>query len=179
MIKLLDLVKEIQRTTSLIGGKTNYNQFVDWAKGEADKITNKKDKFSGLEFQWAENSDGVKVIVYENDIPLGYIGLEKFEDGYKISTLGVKDEARGKGLATKMYDYVISKTKLYSDKMQTPEARKLWIKLASKYNVQGYNKKDKQTFEIRINGDELESKNPKYQLYDKKQNDNYLVINKK
>jgi len=178
MIKLLDLVKEIQRTDSLIGGKINYNQFVDWAKGEADKITNKKDKHSGLEFQWAENSDGVKVIVYENNIPLGYIGLEKFEDGYKISTLGVKDEARGKGLATKMYDYIISKVKLYSDKMQTPEARKLWVKLASKYKVQGYNKKDKQIFDIELGDNELKSTNPKYQLYDKKQNDNYLIISK-
>jgi hypothetical protein len=47
-----------------------------------------------------------------------------------------------------MYDYIISKVKLYSDKMQTPEARKLWVKLASKYKVQGYNKKDKQIFDI-------------------------------
>jgi len=169
-------IKEIQKTTSLVGGNIDYTKFVDWAKGEADKITNKKEKYQRLEFQWAENSNGVKVIVYENSIPLGYIGLGKFEDGYKISTLGVKDEARGKGLATKMYDYVISKTKLYSDKMQTPEARKLWAKLASKYNVQGYNKKDKQLFNVKPENGELTSTNPKYELYSNKDSDTYLVI---
>jgi hypothetical protein len=169
-------IKEIERSTSLIGGNIDYNQFVDWAKGEADKITNKKESFSNLEFQWAENPDGVKVIVYEKNIPLGYIGLEKFEDGYKINTLGVKDAARGKGLATKMYDYIISKTKLYSDKMQTPEARKLWIKLASKHNVKGYDKSTKKIFDIKPENDELKSLDPNFELYSDKKNNIYLVI---
>lgn len=169
-------IKEIERTTSLIGGNIDYNQFVDWAKGEADKITNKKESFANLEFQWAENSDGVKVIVYEKNIPLGYIGLEKFEDGYKINTLGVKDAARGKGLATKMYDYIISKTKLYSDKMQTPEARKLWTKLASKHNVKGYDKNTKKVFDVKPENGELKSVDPNFELYTNKVNSNYLVI---
>ena len=169
-------LKEIERTTSLVGGNIDYNQFIDWAKGEADKVNPKKTTQSGLEFQWAEDSNGVKVIVYEKNIPLGYVGLEKFEDGYKINTLGVKDIARGKGLAIKMYDYIISKVKLYSDKMQTPEARKLWTKLATKYKLQGYNKKDKQTFDVTPENDELKSTNPKYELYSDKKNDNYLVI---
>ena len=169
-------IKEIERSTSLIGGNIDYNQFVDWAKGEADKITNKKESFANLEFQWAENPDGVKVIVYEKNIPLGYIGLEKFEDGYKINTLGVKDAARGKGLATKMYDYIISKTKLYSDKMQTPEARKLWIKLASKHNVKGYDKSTKKIFDIKPENDELKSLDPNFELYSDKKNNTYLVI---
>ena len=169
---------EIQKTNSLVGGKINYNEFVDWAKGEADKISKKIDKFSDLEFQWAEDSNGVKLIVYKDGVPLGYVGLEKFNDGYKISTLGVKDEARGVGIATKAYDYLISKIKLYSDKMQTPEARNLWIKLASKYNVKGYNKKDNAYFDVESNGSELISKNPKYELYSDKSNDNFLVISK-
>jgi len=169
-------LKEIERTTSLVGGNIDYDQFIDWAKEEADKVNPKKTTQSGLEFQWAEDSNGVKVIVYEKNIPLGYIGLEKFEDGYKINTLGVKDIARGKGLAIKMYDYIISKVKLYSDKMQTPEARKLWVKLATKYKLQGYNKKDKQNFDVTPENDELKSTNPKYELYSDKKNDNYLVI---
>jgi hypothetical protein len=169
-------IKEIERSTSLIGGNIDYNQFVDWAKGEADKITNKKESFANLEFQWAENPGGVKVIVYEKNIPLGYIGLEKFEDGYKINTLGVKDAARGKGLATKMYDYIISKTKLYSDKIQTPEARKLWIKLASKHNVKGYDKSTKKIFDIKPENDELKSLDPNFELYSDKKNNTYLVI---
>lgn len=169
-------LKEIERSTSLIGGNIDYNQFVDWAKGEADKITNKKETFANLEFQWAETSNGVKVIVYEKNTPLGYIGLEKFEDGYKINTLGVKDKARGKGLATKMYDYVISKTKLYSDKMQTPEARKLWVKLASKYNVKGYDKNTKKIFDLKPEGNELKSLDSNFELYSDKKNNSYLVI---
>lgn len=175
LVKVKNL-QEIERTTSLIGGNIDYNQFVDWAKSEADKITNKKESFANLEFQWAENSDGVKVIVYEKNVPLGYIGLGKFEDGYKINTLGVKDAARRKGLATKIYDYIISKTKLYSDKMQTPEARKLWVKLASKYNVKGYDKNTKKVFDVKPENGELKSVDPNFELYTNKVNSNYLVI---
>lgn len=169
---------EIKRTTSLVGGKIDYNQFIDWAKDEADKITKSIDNFSGLGFQWAENSSGVKLIIYKDNEPLGYVGLNKFNDGYKISTLGVKDKARGLGIATKAYYYIINKTILYSDKMQTPEARKLWVKLFTKYKILGYNQKNNEYFEIKPNNDELISINPKYELYSNKENKNYLVIKK-
>jgi hypothetical protein len=171
-------INEIKRTTSLVGGKIDYNEFVDWAKGEADKITKSIDKFSGLGFQWAENSDGVKLIIYNDDLPIGYVGLNKFHNGYKISTLGVKDTARGLGVATKAYDYIINKTILYSDKMQTPEARKLWVKLYGKYKIMGYNEKNDEYFDVKPNNDELVSTNPKYELYSNKENKNYLVIKK-
>lgn len=175
---LIEQLNEIERTTSLVGGNVDYNQFVDWAKSEADKINKKTDQYSDLIFQWAENSQGVKLIVYKDDNAIGYVGLNKFNDGYKISTLGVKDLARGLGVATKAYDYIISKVKLYSDKMQTPEARKLWIKLYNKYDVKGYNKKNNEYFEVKPNRDELVSVNPKYELYSDKKNENYLVVNK-
>ena len=54
----------------------------------------------------------------------------------------------------------------------------MWIKLASKYNVKGYNKKDNAYFDVESNGSELISKNPKYELYSDKSNDNFLVISK-
>lgn len=171
-------INEIKRSASLIDGEIDYNEFVDWAKGEADKITNSIDNFYGLGFQWAENSNGVKLIIYKDESPIAYVGLNKFVDGYKISTLGVKDIARGLGVATKVYDYIINKTTLYSDKMQTPEARKLWVKLFNKYKVIGYNKKDKQYFEVESIGDELKSKDSKYELYSEKYNNNYLMIKK-
>ncbi len=171
-------IDEIIRTTSLVGGEINYNQFIDWAKDEADKITKSIDNFSGLGFQWAENNDGVKIIVYKDNEPVGYVGLNKFNDGYKISTLGVKDKARGLGIATKAYDYIINKTILYSDKMQTPEARKLWVKLFNKYKILGYNQTNNEYFDIEPNNDELISINPKYELYSNKENKNYLVIKK-
>ena len=156
----------------------NYNQFIDWAKSEADKINQEKENFSNFQFQWAETPDNVKLIAYENNIPLGYVGLEKFEDGYKINTLGVKPEARGKGLASIMYDYILSKTKLYSDVMQTPEAKKLWIKLANKYKVLGYNQSSKQKFNVKLQGNELASTDPKLVLYSNEENDNFLVASK-
>ena len=181
------LVKEIKRNSSLIGkGKISYEKFVDWAKQEADKITTKKEKYLDLEFQWAEtqtkyvrnikSNESVKVIVYKDNLAVGYIGLENFKDGHKVSTLGVKEQVRGMGIATKMYDYVISKTKLYSDVMQTPEARKLWLKLSQKYKVQGFNLKDNIYFGIEDKGNELISTNPKYELYSDKKYKNYLVV---
>jgi hypothetical protein len=104
----LNKLSEIKRTTSLVDGNIDYNQFVDWAKGEVDKITKLIDNFSGLGFQWSENNDGVKLIIYKDESPIGYVGLNKFENGYKISTLGVKDNARGLGVATKAY-YILIK----------------------------------------------------------------------
>jgi hypothetical protein len=169
-------INEIKRTTSLVDGKVDYNQFVDWAKTEADKITKLIDKFSGLGFQWAENSEGVKLIIYNDDLPVGYVGLNKFNNGYKISTLGVKDSARGLGVSTKAYEYIIKNHTLYSDKMQTPEAMKLWINLYRKHKIMGYNQKNNEYFDVKPNGNELVSTNPKYELYSNKENKNYLVI---
>ena len=169
---------EIKNSTSLLKSNIDYNKFIDWAKSEADKITQNKEKFSNFEFKWAETPDNVKLIVYENNIPLGYVGLEKFEDGYKINTLGVKPEARGKGLASVMYDFILSKTKLYSDVMQTPEAKKLWIKLSNKYKVLGYNQSSKQKFDVKLQGNELASTDPKFILYSNEENDNFLVASK-
>ena len=73
-------LNEIKNSTSLVQSTIDYNQFIDWAKSEADKITKDKERFSHLEFQWAESPDNVKIIAYENNQPLGYVGLEKFED---------------------------------------------------------------------------------------------------
>lgn len=171
-------LNEIKNSTSLLNSSIDYNQFIDWAKSEADKITQEKEKFQNFDFQWAESPDNVKIIAYENNQPIGYVGLERFEDGYKINTLGVKPQARGKGLAPIMYDYILSKTKLYSDIMQTPEAKKLWLKLANKYNVQGYNKSSKQIFPVKPQGIELASTNPNFMLYSDNENDNFLVASK-
>jgi ribosomal protein S18 acetylase RimI-like enzyme len=170
------LLKEIQSNPSLINSNIDYNQFVDWAKSEADKISKNREKFSKFEFQWAESTNDVKIIAYENNFPIGYVALEKFEDGYKISTLGVKPAARGKGLASTIYDYILTKTKLYSDKMQTPEAKKLWLKLYNKYKVLGFNQTLKTTFPVIPQNNELTSADPKFILYSNKENDNFLVI---
>lgn len=166
------------RNSSLVGGHINYDEFVRWAKNEADKLTTNKEKQADLEFQWAENIDGIKIIVYKFANPIGYVGLENFEDGNKITTLGIIPTARGEGIAEKLYKYIVSKTILYSDKIQTPEARKLWARLFAKYPVKGFNKTTHEIFEVEPNenNSELKSLNLKYDLYSEKENDNYLVI---
>ena len=171
-------LQEIKNSTTLMQSNVDYNQFIDWAKSEADKVNPDKEKFLNFEFQWAEAANNVKLIAYENGMPLGYVGLEKFEDGYKINTLGVKPEARGKGLASVMYDFILSKTKLYSDVMQTQEAKSLWVKLANKYRVLGYNRSSKQNFNVTAQGKELLSTDPEFVLYADEENDNFLVASK-
>jgi hypothetical protein len=140
------IISEIKRTNSLTN--IGYNEFVNWAKEEADKVTSDIEEYNDLKFQWSEEAGEVKLIIYNSsdepfikindDYPnaIGYIAFSKFNDGYKIGTLGVKANARG-GIASKAYDFIISKKtkKLYSDKMQTPEARKLWVKLYNKFTI--------------------------------------------
>jgi len=74
----------------------------------------------------------VRVILYRagSETPIGFVVLNRFRDGHSISSLGLTSDARGGGLAGKLYDYIISKTRLYSDIHQTPEARRLWLRLA-------------------------------------------------
>ena len=62
--------------------------------------------------------------------------------------------------------------------MQTPEAKKLWLKLSNKYNVQGYNKTSKKTFKVIPQDNELKSSNPSFTLYSDQENDNFLVASK-
>jgi GNAT superfamily N-acetyltransferase len=170
-------IEEIRRSGS---HTAKYNEFIDWAKSEADKISTDRVSFQGFEFQWAE-SDHVKLIVYLNGETVGYVALEKFLDGYKIDALGVKPAVRGAGIAMKAYGYILTRTKLYSDKLQSPEARKLWVRLSKVYDVKGIDIKTKQTFDIEPNnkGHELRPVDNSNNLYSrKKAGDIHLVIEK-
>ena len=182
---------EIKRTSDLTGGNINYDEFVDWAKGVADNNKSSKfDKFSGYEFQWSEGPEDVKIIVHKDSAAIGYVSIEKFKDGYKINTLGVKPSATGSArdkskdspetnapdnnlaskprkLSTIIYDYIVSKVgKLYSDVHQTPQARKLWTKLAQDYDVRGHYIDTGEEFPVQVgkNG-ELVPDDEKHSLY--------------
>lgn len=113
----------IYRTPSLSDSNVNYDEFVDWAFGEAKKL-GKIEKSGGNEFLF----DGSKLIVFIDGDPAGYLGVQDYKDGYQVSTIGVKPKYRSKGLATLLYKFVLRKGPVYSDKMQTPEARKAWVK---------------------------------------------------
>jgi len=110
--------------------------------------------------------------VDQNSNPISYAWLKPFKDGYTIKTIGVKGEHQKKGLGSIMYDKIIELGKLYSDLNQTPEARKMWCKLFSKYKVMGYSDRDNKYFKVRLNGNEIESADPKYVLYTNKEREN-------
>lgn len=178
---------EIKRTTDLTG-EINYDQFVDWAKGVADENKSSTfDKFSGYTFQWSESPEDVKIIVHKDDAPIGYVSIEKFKDGYKINTIGTKPSTRKKDEKEKrdeknppgvvseppktlgmiIYDYIVSKVgKLYSDVHQTPQARKMWTKLARDFDVKGHYIDTGEEFPVRVgkNG-ELVPDDEKHSLY--------------
>ena len=121
-------------------------------------------------------------VVEINGKIIGGAGVSQLENSNdticELQKMYFLNEARGKGLASIIYDYIIAKTKLYSDVMQTPEAKKLWLKLSNKYNVQGYNKTSKKTFKVIPQDNELKSSNPSFTLYSDQENDNFLVASK-
>jgi ribosomal protein S18 acetylase RimI-like enzyme len=114
-------------------------EFVLWAKKGADKINTNKVEYDGLDIQVADMGDHSRIISYLNDEPVGYVAIEPFEDGVKIGTLAVGFQYRGKGIAKRMYDFIIQNNVLYSDDNQTPEAMGLWRSLGKRYNVKAVN----------------------------------------
>jgi len=173
-------IKEIQRIDPIPEDKFGYDKFVTKSASDAEKIKQEKEEFQGTEFLWSESKNGkmVRIIAYDNNEPIGYLALKKFKDAWKVYTIGVRPMARGKGIASKLYDYAISKTKLYSDTMETPAMRKLWTKIYKSYDISGLDTNTGKTFEIEANGDELVSKDPNINLYSDKDDGIFLVVQK-
>jgi GNAT superfamily N-acetyltransferase len=173
-------IKEIQRIDPIPEDKFGYDKFVTKSASDAEKIKQEKEEFQGTEFLWSESKNGkmVRIIAYDNNEPIGYLALKKFKDAWKVYTIGVRPMARGKGIASKLYDYAISKTKLYSDTMETPAMRKLWTKIYKNYDISGLDMNTGKTFEIEANGDELVSKDPNINLYSDKDDGIFLVVQK-
>ena len=178
------VVAEITRTTSLVGGNIDYNEFVDWARGRADAVVSrseeKLEKAGDLEYKWVDEPEGdTKVIAFRGGEAIGYVGLSKYLGGYKIITLGLKPAARGGGVAMKIYGYLIGKTKLYSDVHQTPEARRLWMRLSDLYDMKGYDPRTRKMFDVEKDEGkgELVSLDPDIELYsDEEGSDVCLVV---
>jgi hypothetical protein len=133
--ELESVIDEIELRGSL-GSKQQVD--VDWAAGKAEETSQEKFDFGdrGLKILVAHSSDHTKIIAYSEDNPVGYMSLVPFMDGMKVSTVSVKPEAQGKGVASTIYKYVISQHNLYSGDSQTPESKSLWQNyLAKRYNV--------------------------------------------
>ena len=121
-------------------GSLGANEQVDvnWAAGRAEKVSQNKFEFGdkGIKLLVAPSGDHTKIIAYTDDQPAGYMSIVPFMDGVKVSTVSVKPEAQGKGVATTIYKYVIENNNLYSGDSQTPESKSLWQNyLARRYNV--------------------------------------------
>ena len=173
-------IKEIQRIDPIPEDKFGYDKFVTKSAGDAEKVKKEKEDFQGTEFLWSESKNGkmVRIIAYDGNEPIGYLALKKFRDAWKVYTIGVRPMARGKGIASKLYDFAISKTKLYSDTMETPAMRKLWTKIYKNYDISGLDINTGKTFDIEAKGDELVSKDPNIDLYSDKDDGIFLVIQK-
>lgn len=176
----MNRIKEIQRIDPIPEDKFGYDKFVTKSASDAEKIKQEKEEFQGTEFLWSESKNGkmIRIIAYDDNEPIGYLALKKFKDAWKVYTIGVRPAARGKGIASKLYDFAISKTKLYSDTMQTPSMRKLWTKIYKNYDISGLDINSGKTFDIEAKGDELVSLDPNISLYSDKDDGIFLVVQK-
>ena len=173
-------IKEIQRIDPIPEEVFGDDKFVTKSAKDAEKIKKDREEFQGTEFLWSESKNGnlVRIIAYDGNEPIGYLALKKFKDAWKVYTIGVRPAARGKGIASKLYDYAVSKTKLYSDTMETPGMRKLWTKIYKNYDISGLDINTGKTFDVEAQGDELVSKDPKIDLYSGEDKGIYLVVQK-
>tara|TARA_Y100000114_G_scaffold98049_1_gene91233 strand:- start:13637 stop:14206 length:570 start_codon:yes stop_codon:yes gene_type:complete len=123
-------VNEIEARGDVGSGRVDVN----WAAGEADKVTDEKKPFQDMMVKVAPSGDHTKIIFYSEGDAIGYVSLVKFEDGHKVSTLSIKQEKERQGFSKKFYDYLISNHgPLYSGDSQTGAARGLWASLARRY----------------------------------------------
>lgn len=171
-------IKEIQRIDPIPEDEFGYDKFVKKAAKDAGRDKQEKEEFQGTEFVWAENKKGnmVRIIAYDRNEPIGYLALKKFKDAWKVYTIGVRPAARGKGIASKLYDFAISKTKLYSDTMETPSMRKLWTKIYKNYDISGLDVQTGKKFDIEASGNELKSLNPEIDLYSDNEDNRYFLV---
>ena len=91
----------------------------------------KAGSFKGHNVVTFKTPDGTLMfLVNRNDQVVFYVGLTKMPDGVAVGNV----RSNGTIKATEVYRYLVSKYgKLYSDKHQTPDGRKIWANLA-KYN---------------------------------------------
>jgi hypothetical protein len=175
---------EITRITPI---NDNSIKFINMAAHEANstKCEITKEFKDGYCFLWSARKEKIKVILYKStnlEDPIGYVGLMRYKEGYRVITLAIKEAYRNKNLSIILYEYIISKTILYSDIVQTIGARKLWVKLSQKYKIVGYNIPHDIYYDVSpsIEGTELESEDPEFELYGgeglRKEEENILVI---
>ena len=125
------------------GQKQTSADFVKWAKQGADKKSQERIPYDGLELQIADMDDHTRIIAHVDDEPAGYVAIGPVKNmqgepipgvkGVMIDTLAVGENFRGKGIAKKIYAYLIERYNLFSGASKTPESRGLWNKYLKKH----------------------------------------------
>jgi len=92
------------------------------------------------------SEDLLRYIILQDGVPVLYLGLSKFLDGYKSGAVATEIAGRGKGLAQKAYLSAsdILGVPIYSDTTQTDASRRgIWDKLIQQYpdRIVGYDQK--------------------------------------
>jgi len=134
-------------------GVHSQDEMVDWAYSEVLKKNPRSHSFMGHEII----EDGTKHILMVDGKPAAYLSANSFKDGYQVSTTAMKPEFSGQKLSTILYQYIISKKPLYSDKTQTPEARKLWVILSGLFDVIAVDTESGEEHKVYVDGRELKS----------------------
>jgi hypothetical protein len=72
-------------------------------------------------------SGGVFYFLVKNNVPDLYLALSKYQDGFAVGNI----RSNGAVKATEFYNYILDNVtkKLYSDKSQTSQGRKIWTGL--------------------------------------------------
>ena len=78
---------------------------------------------------------------------LGFLKLKPYEEGYKVSGVGIDPSIQGQGKAIKLYVAFTAwkGVPIYSDYTQTPSAKRVWQSLISRYpnRIVAYDQKTK------------------------------------
>lgn len=155
-------------------------------KPNDDKLTKflKKYGLSGRIFNQETFVDVVKRFIstniFDKDLPdpeplkeiVGYLTLERYEDGFKVLTTALDPSIQGQGRAIKLY-IAFSAWKnvpIYSDYTQTPSAQRLWQSLMRRYpnRIVAYDQKTKKNILLsRLAKDELYPDFPPQDVLDK------------
>lgn len=120
-------------------------------------------KIEGYDIEHYVSGDSEYFFLLKDDRAVFYLAVKKMLDGYSVGNI----RSAVKGMATKMYSYVLDKGPLYSDKAQTSGGRAVWNKLAKNptFKMTAIDIKTGQEWDIRSGEKEVSGK--MIRVYDK------------
>jgi ribosomal protein S18 acetylase RimI-like enzyme len=116
------------------------NLFIEYATSLNFELCfqNFEKEISDLPAQYSEPT-GCIIMCYENDRPIGCVGLRKFSDGIcEMKRLYLKNEARRKGIGRTLTEKVIEKAKRYGYKKMQLDTIETMKEAISLYKSMGF-----------------------------------------